>query len=67
MLGNDVIDRSQSEVHLGMDRNEAGNVDIGARVQTGRHTMYARWELGPMDVLGSLLPWLRICGGPLHY
>ena len=46
MLRGDEICRSKTEVHLGVDRNEAAGVDIGARVQTGRRTMYARtWGL----------------------
>ena len=41
MLGDDGIDQSPSEVHLGVDRNAKEQVDIAARVQTGRRTMYA--------------------------
>ena len=35
MLSGDQICRSQSEVHLGVDRNTDGSVDIEARVLTG--------------------------------
>ena len=40
-LGDDIINRSSFEVHLGVDRNQSGRIDIEARVQTGRRTMYA--------------------------
>ena len=39
--GNDSLGRSDSEVHLGVDRNSTASVDIEGRVQTGRRTMYA--------------------------
>ena len=35
-LGADKIQKSDSEVHLGVDRNLAGTVDISARVQMGQ-------------------------------
>ena len=38
-FGEDKVERSDSEVHLGVDRNCWGNVDIAARVQMGRRTM----------------------------
>ena len=40
-LGGENIDRSPTEVHLGVNRNAKGQIDIAARVQTGRRTMYA--------------------------
>ena len=43
-LGEDKIQRSVSEVHLGVDRNCSGSVDIDARV--GRRTMYAMMAAG---------------------
>ena len=39
-LGEEPIEPSLSEVHLGDDRNLAGTLDIAAKVQTGRRTMY---------------------------
>ena len=56
MLGNDVIDRSKSEVYLGVDRNEAGSVDIGVRVQTGRRTMYTMVGAGAYGCSGVTPP-----------
>ena len=41
LYGTGRIARSGSEVHLGIDRNSAAIVDVEARVQTGRRTMYA--------------------------
>ena len=45
-LGADNIQKSDSEVHLGVDRNHAGTVNISARVQMGRRTMYAMMGAG---------------------
>ena len=45
-LGEDKIQRSVSEVHLGVDRSCSGSVDIDARVQMGRRTMYAMMGAG---------------------
>ena len=39
--GEDPIEPSPSEVHLGVDRNLAGTLDMAAKVQTCRRTMYA--------------------------
>ena len=41
LCGTDEIERSDSETHLGVDRNCAATVDVEARAQTGRRTMYA--------------------------
>ncbi|MEW8547288.1 MAG: reverse transcriptase family protein, partial [Candidatus Thiodiazotropha sp.] len=51
-LGDDRIQNSASEVHLGVDRNHAGNVDIAARVQMGRRTMYAMMGAGAYGCSG---------------
>ena len=40
-LGGENIDRSPTEVQLGVNRNAKGHIGIAARVQTGRRTMYA--------------------------
>ena len=45
-LVEDKIQRSVSEVHLGVDRSCSGSVDIDARVQMGRRTMYAMMGAG---------------------
>ena len=52
-LGGEPIEPNPSEVHLGVDRNLSGTLDIAAKIQTGRRTMYAYhvWVLGNMDVL----------------
>ncbi|MEW8544375.1 MAG: reverse transcriptase family protein, partial [Candidatus Thiodiazotropha sp.] len=55
-LGGDVINRSPSEVHLGVDRNQSGRVDIEARVQTGRRTMYAMMGAGAFGCSGVAPP-----------
>ena len=51
-LGADKIQKSDSEVHLGVDRNHAGTVDISARVQMGRRTMYAMMGAGAYGCSG---------------
>ena len=56
MLGDDGIDQSPSEVHLGVDRNAKGQVDIAARVQTGRRTMYAMMGAGAFGSSGVAPP-----------
>ena len=54
MLGNgEILSSSQSEVHLGMDRNEAGRVNI---VQIGRRTMYAMMGVGAYGCSGITPP-----------
>ena len=55
-LGDDGIDQSPSEVHLGVDRNAKGQVDIAARVQTGRRTMYAMMGAGAFGSSGVAPP-----------
>ena len=45
-LREDKIQRSVSEVHLGVDRNCSGSVDIDARVQKGQRTMYVMMGAG---------------------
>ena len=56
ILGDDWIDQSPSEVHLGIDRNAKGQVDIAARVQTGRRTMYAMMGAGAFGSSGVAPP-----------
>ena len=51
-LGADKIPKSESEVHLGVDRNHAGTVDISAWVQMGRRTMYAMMGAGAYGCSG---------------
>ena len=51
-LGADKIQKSNSEVHLGADRNHAGTVDISARVQIGRRTMYVMMGAGAYGCSG---------------
>ena len=55
-LGDDGIDQSPSEVHLGVDRNAKGHVDIAARVQTGRRTMFAMMGAGAFGSSGVAPP-----------
>ena len=63
-LGDDGIDQSPSEVHLGVDRNVKGHVDIGARVQTGRHTMYAMMGAGAFGSSGGAPPLVENLSSP---
>ena len=51
-FGADKIQKSDSEVHLGVDRNQAGTIDISARVQMGRRTMYAMMGAGAYGCSG---------------
>ena len=50
------IYRSPTEVHLGVNRNAKGQVDIAARVQTGRRTMYAMMGAGAYGSSGVTPP-----------
>ena len=54
--GNDSLGRSDSEVHLGVDRNSTASVDIEGRVQTGRRTMYALMGAGAYGCSGVPAP-----------
>ena len=51
-LGEEPIEPSLSEVHLGVDRNLAGTLSIAAKVQTGRRTMYALMGAGAYGCSG---------------
>ena len=53
-LGKERIQKSDAEVHLGVDRNHAGVVDIKERVQMGRRTMYAMMGAGAYGCSGVL-------------
>ena len=53
-LGEERIQKSDSEVHLGVDRNHAGVVDIKERVQMGRRIMYAMMGAGAYGCSGVL-------------
>ena len=55
-LGGEDIGRSPTEVHLGVNRNAKGQVDIAARVQTGRRTMYAMMGAGANGSSGVTPP-----------
>ena len=55
-LGDDGIGQSPSEVYLGVDRNAKGHVDIAARVQKGRRTMYAMMGAGAFGSSGLAPP-----------
>ena len=55
-LGGEKIGRSSTEVHLGVNRNAKGQVDIPARVQTGRRTMYAMMGAGAYGSSGVAPP-----------
>ena len=55
-LGGEDIGRSPTEVHLGVNRNAKGQVDIAARVQTGRRTMYAMMGAGAYGSSGVTPP-----------
>ena len=54
--GNDSLGRSDSEVHLGVDRNSTASVDIEGRVQTGHKTMYALMGAGAYGCSGVPAP-----------
>ena len=54
--GNDSLGRSDSEVHLGVDRNSTATVDFEGRVQTGRRTMYALMGAGAYGCSGVPAP-----------
>ena len=54
--GNDKLERSDSEVHLGVDRNSSANVDADGRAQTGRRTMYALMGAGAYGCSGVPAP-----------
>ena len=51
-LGEEPIEPSLSEVHLGVDCNPAGTLDIAAKVQTGRRTMYTLMGAGAYGCSG---------------
>ena len=55
-MGDDGIDQRPSEVHMGIDRNAKGHVDIAARVQTERRTMYAMMGTGAFGSSGVAPP-----------
>ena len=55
-LGGEAIDQSSTEVRLGIDRNVDGSVDIAAKVQTGRRTMYALMGAGAYGCSGVAPP-----------
>ena len=50
--------RSDSEVHLGVDRNRAGTVDISARVQMGQMIIYVMIGIGAYGSSG--VAWIVI-------
>ena len=54
--GNDKQERSDSELHLGVDRNSSANVDADGRAQTGRRTMYALMGAGAYGCSGVPAP-----------
>ena len=47
-----MIEKSDSEVHLGVDMNCAGTADIKTRVQMARRTMYAMMGAGAYGCSG---------------
>ena len=51
-LGAVKIAKSASAVHLGDDTNQAGTIDITARVQIGRRTMYTMMGAGAYGCSG---------------
>ena len=51
-LGSERIEKSNSEVHLGVDKNCVGTADIKTRVQMGRRTMYAMMGAGAYGCSG---------------
>ena len=55
-LGGEPIEQSSTEVHLGIDRNVDDSVDIAAKVQTGRRTMYVLMESGAYGCSGVAPP-----------
>ena len=55
-LGGEPIESSPSEVHLGVDRNLSGTLDIAAKIQTGRRTMYALMGAGTYGCSGVTPP-----------
>ena len=55
-LGGEPIEPSPSEVHLGVDRNLSGTIDIAAKIQTGRRTMYALMGAGAYGCSGVTPP-----------
>ena len=58
LYGTGRIERSGSEIQLGVDRNSSATVDVEARVQTGRRTMsmYALMDAGAYGCSGVTAP-----------
>ncbi len=53
-LGGGPIQYSKEEVHLGVERNKAGKINIGKRVELGRRTMYALMGAGAYGSSGVI-------------